>query len=121
MLVGVVKGVDVVVRPSTRARALVLFLHVLNDHIAQLRTEAKLVDCVGESMRVFVLEVVLQVVYVKVAVGERLSGCNVEVSNHFVDADATFETTSFLTLLVEVLGVMFPLTLLYTFPTTERP
>jgi hypothetical protein len=68
MLFGIVKRVDVVVRPSTGARALVFPLHVLDNYIAQLRAKAKLVDLVGEGMRILILEVVFEIVDVQVAI-----------------------------------------------------
>lgn len=119
MLFGVVKRIDVVVRPTTRTRAFVLILDILHNDIAQLRAKAKLVDLVRKSMRIFVLEVIFQIMHVQVTVGERLSGCNVEVSNNLVDADAAFETASFLALCVEAFSVVLPLALLYTFSTTK--
>lgn len=121
MLLGVVKGVDVVIRPATRAGTSVLILYTLNNYIAQLRTESELVDLVRESMRIFVFEVVFQIMHVHVAVGERLSGSDMEVSNDLVDTDATFETASFLALLVKMLCVVLPLALFDTLSTTEGP
>lgn len=43
-------------------------LHVLDNDIAKLGAEAKLVNLVGEGMRVLVFEVVLEIVNVQVAV-----------------------------------------------------
>lgn len=98
-----------------------LLLHFLNDHIAQLRAETEVVNRVREGVRVLVLEKVLQIVYMQVAVGERFSGGNVEVSNDFVYANAAIETASFLALLVEMLSVVFAFALLDTLAATERP
>lgn len=100
MLVRVVKRVDVVVCPAARPGCEVFALHFGNDHIAELGTEAEAVDSVRERVRVLVLEVIFQVVHVQVAVGEGLSGGDVEVSNDLVDLDATLETASFLALCV---------------------
>lgn len=75
----------------------------------------------GEGMRVLVLEVVLEVVHVHVASGERLSGSDVEVSDDLVDSNATLETASLLSLLVEVLGVVFALALLNALAAAKRP
>lgn len=121
VLFSVIEGVDVVVRPATRARAFVLILYALDNYIAQLRAESKLVDLVRKSMRIFVFEVVFQIVHVHIAVGERLSGSDMEVSNDLVDTDATFETASFLALLVEMLCVVLSLALFDTLSATERP
>jgi hypothetical protein len=121
VLFGVVKRVDMVVRPSTGGRALVFPLHILDNHIAELRAKTKLVNAMSEGMRVLVLEVVLEIVDVQVAVGKGLSGSNVEVSDNLVDTDTALKTTSFLALLVEVFGVVFALTLFYPFSTTEGP
>jgi hypothetical protein len=98
-----------------------LLLHVRNDHVAELRAEAQLVDLVREGMVVLVLEEVLQVVYVQVAVRERLSGSNVKVAHDLVDADAALETAPFLTLSIEVLGVVFAFTLFDTLPAAKGP
>jgi hypothetical protein len=45
----------------------------------------------------------------------------VEVSDDFVDSNAALETAALLSLLVEVLGVVFALALLYALSATERP
>lgn len=121
MLLGVVQRIDVVVRPPTGTGPCVLLLHILDNDIAKLGTEAKLVNLVGEGMRILILEVVLEIVYVKVAVRERLSGRNMKVTDNLVDADASLKTTSFLTLLVEMFGVVFSLALFNSLSTTERP
>jgi hypothetical protein len=121
VLVGVVKGVDVVAGPSSGAVVLMLLLHVRDNDLAQLRTKAKMVNLVGKGVRVFVLEVVLEVVHVHVAVGEGLSGSDMEVSDDLVDSNATLETAALLSLLVEVLGIVFALTLLNALSATERP
>lgn len=107
--------------PSARTSREVLLCHVLHDDVAQLRAKTQVVDLVGKGVRVLVLEVVLQVVHVKVAVREGLPGGDVEIANDFVDLDAALETASLLTLFVKVLRVVFALALLHTLATTERP
>lgn len=72
-----------------------------------------------ESMGVFVLEVVLEIVYVQVAIRVRLSGRNVEVANDLVDLDATLKTASLLALSVEVFRIVFALALFDALATTE--
>jgi hypothetical protein len=62
VLLGVVERIDVVVRPSACGRALVFPLHVLDNHIAELRAKAKLVNPMGEGMRILVLEIILEIV-----------------------------------------------------------
>jgi hypothetical protein len=121
VLVGVVKWIDVMAGPSAGTGVLVLLLHVCDDHVAQLRTEAQVVDLVRKSMRVFVLEVVVQVVYVHVASRERLSRSNVEIADNFVDSNATLETASLLSLGIEVFGIVLALALLHALTTTKRP
>jgi hypothetical protein len=44
-----------------------------------------------------------------------------EVADDFVDTNAALKTTSFLTLLVEMFGVVLSLTLFYSLSTTEGP
>lgn len=121
VLICPIQRVDVVVCPSARASREVLLCHVLHNDIAQLRTETQVVDLVGKSVRVLVLEVVLEVVHVEVAVREGLSGGDVEVANDLVDLDAALEAASLLALFVKVLSVVFTLALLHTLATTERP
>lgn len=57
-LFGVVERVDVVVCPSSRTGVRVLLLHVCDDGVAELGSEAQVVDLVRERVRL-VLEVVL--------------------------------------------------------------
>jgi hypothetical protein len=80
-----------------------------------------MVDLVRKSVRVFVLEVILQVVNVHIASGERLSRGDVKVTDDLVDLDTALEPAALLSLSVEVLGVMFALALLHTLAATERP
>jgi hypothetical protein len=79
-----------------------------------------MMNFVCECVRL-VLEVVLKIVYVEVAIGERLSWCEVEVSNDLVDTDATLETATLLALSIEVFRVVLTLALLDAFTTAERP
>jgi hypothetical protein len=60
-------------------------------------------------------------VYVHVASRERLSGSNVEIADNLVDFDASLETASFLSLSVEVFGIVLALALLHALTTTKRP
>jgi hypothetical protein len=78
------------------------------------------VNLVGKGV-CLIFEVVFQVVHVHVAVGEGLSGSDMEVSDDLVDSNATLETAALLSLLVEVLGIVFALTLLNALSATERP
>lgn len=96
-------------------------LHVLDDHIAELRAKAKLVDPMGKGVRVLILEVVLEIVDVQVAVGEGLSRSNVEVSDDLVDTDTALKTTSFLALLIEMFGVVLSLALFDSLSTAKGP
>lgn len=95
-------------------------LHIRNHRITQLWSKSEMVDLVCERVRL-ILEVVLQVMHMQIAVRERLSRRNVEVSNDLVDANAAFEPTPFFTLLVKMLGVMLAFALLNALTATEGP
>jgi hypothetical protein len=56
-----------------------------------------------------------------VAVGEGFAGCEMEVADDLVNADAAFDTAAFAPLGVEALAVVFTLTLLDAFAATEGP
>jgi hypothetical protein len=121
-LLGVVQRVDVVVGPATRASCRRMFLeHVLYVVFTQLGAKTKVMNLVGEGMRILVFEEVFKVMYVKIAIGEGLSGSDVEVSNNLVHLDVALETAPLLALLVEMLGVVLAFTLLNALATTERP
>ena len=120
-LLGVVQGIDVMVGPSTWSRSGVLLLHILNNSITELGSKAEVVDPVCESVRVLVLDVVVQIMYVQISIGERFPRSNVEVTNNLVHPNAAFKTTSLLALLVEVLSVVFALALLHTLAATKGP
>ena len=66
-------------------------------------------------------EVVVQVVYVHVAVAEATARRDMEVADHAVDAQAALDTATFFTLGVEALAVVLPLTLLDVFATAKSP
>jgi len=109
LLLSVIEWVEVVIRPRHT-----LLADSLDDFVGQLRAKAQVVHFVRERvLDTFAAgKVVLQVMYVHVAIAKTLAGCEVEVSNHFVDTDATLDTTSLAPLLVQVLAVVFPLALL---------
>ncbi len=65
--------------------------------------------------------VVLQVVHVHVSVAEATAGRKVEVSDNLVDAQAALDAAALFALLVELLGVVFPLALLHALAPTEGP
>lgn len=75
----------------------------------------------GECMRILVLEVVLEVVYVQVSVREGLSRGDVEVADDLVDLDAALKAASLLALGIEVFSVVLAFALLDTLTATERP
>jgi hypothetical protein len=60
-------------------------------------------------------------VYVHVASREGLSRGNVEVAYDLVDLDAAIEAASLLSLRVQMLSVVFALTLLYVLAASKRP
>ena len=74
-----------------------------------------------ERMLGFILEVVFEIMHMHVTIRETLSRGKVEITNDFVDANPTFNAAAFPTLLVEVLGIVFALTLFDTFATSKRP
>ena len=116
LLFRIVERVEVVVGPSH------ILLANARDHLVrQLRSEAQVVHFVGESVldALATGKVVLKIVDVHVTVAEGLARCEVEVSNHLVDTDTTFNTATFPPLLVEVLAVVFPLALLDVLTATE--
>jgi hypothetical protein len=59
--------------------------------------------------------------HVHVTVRKTLSRGKVEITNDFVHANPAFNAAAFLTLFVEVLGIVFALTLFDTFATSKRP
>ncbi len=117
LLVCVVQRIDVMGRPSR----LMLSLHICNGNIAKSRAKAEVVDLVREGVRIIIVEIHVQVVHVQVAIGEGLSRSNVEVANDLVDLDIALDTASFFSLCVELFAIVFALTLLDPFATTERP
>ena len=109
-----------VVCPASRSSVRMLLLHIRNDGFAQLGSKAQMMNLMRESVRL-VFEVVLEIVYVDVAVGEGFSGRKVEVSNDLVHADAALKTAPFLALGVEVFRIVLALALFHTFAATEGP
>lgn len=91
----VVQRVDVMVCPWQCLRA-----HLLRNLFWQLRSKAEVMDLVREYVASFHrrIEVVIQVVYVHVAVAETPSWGNVEVTDDLVDSDTSFNTASLLSL-----------------------
>jgi len=79
-----------------------LLANASNNIIRQLRTKAKMMDIVGESMFdvIAASPVVLEIVNVHVTVAERLARCKVEIANNLVDTNSTFNTAAFSTLFV---------------------
>ena len=118
LLVRVVEGVYVVVRPGHGLGA-----HLLVHVVGQLGPEAKMVDRVGERVAALHrrLPVVLEVVHVHVAVAEAPAGRKVEVANDLVDAQATVDAAALMPLLVQLLSVVLALALLDPLALTKRP
>jgi hypothetical protein len=118
LVLGIVKRVDVVVGPS---HALLAYLG--NNVVRQLRTEAKMVNLMGEGVFnvIGASPVVLKIVNVHVAVAERFARSEVEVANDLVDTDSTFDTTALSTLLIEMLRVVLACTLLNVLASSKRP
>lgn len=107
-----------VVRPWQRLGA-----HFLGDFFGDLRAKTQVVDRVGKDMASCDrgIEIVVQVVYVHVAVAETPSGGDVEVPDDFVDAEGAFYAASFFALGVEAFGVVFALALGYVLAAAEGP
>lgn len=116
-----IQWVDMVISPTSRFTNRLALRHTLDDDVGELGTESQMMDLVREAVVCSVFEVVVQIVHVQIAVGETLSWCDVEVSDHFVHADSTFESAAFCALGIEVLGIVFALALLYAFAATEGP
>jgi hypothetical protein len=116
MLLGIIERVNMVIRPHASHAS-----HGLDGALRYGWSEAQLVDLMGEAVAALVLEVVFQIVDVHVAVGERLAGRKVEISHHLVHANSALYSASLFALGVEVLGVVFTLTLLHTLTAAEGP
>ena len=95
----------------------------MGDAFRDLGPEAEVVDRVGEGVRLAVggVEVVVQIVHVHRTVGETSSGGDVEITNHLVDPEATFDATSLVALRVQFLAVVLALALFDVFTFAERP
>ena len=78
-------------------------------------------NMVSEAVRSIVAEVVFKIVYVQVAMAETLAWSKMEVAYDFVDSYIAFYATSFLSLSIELLSVMFTRTLFNSFTTSKRP
>lgn len=97
LMLCIIKWVEMMVSPSHA-----LLANASNNIIRQLRTKAKMMDIVGESMFdvIAASPVVLEIVNVHVTVAERLARCKVEIANNLVDTNSTFNTAAFSTLFV---------------------
>ncbi len=89
--------------------------------LGQLGPEAELVDLVLERMLDRALPVVLQVVDVHVSVAEAATRRKVEVTDDLVHADSAGDPAALMSLLVKLLGVVFPLALLDTLALSKGP
>jgi hypothetical protein len=80
-------------------------------------------NLMGEYMATWYwsVKVVVQIVYVHVAIAETPSWSNVEVPNDLVDSKTSFNPASFLSLGIQSLRVVLALTLLYILSTAESP
>ena len=58
MLIRPIERVDVVVRPSSRSRSLVVLVHIRNHHIAQLGSKSQMMNNVRKRMAI-ILDVVV--------------------------------------------------------------
>ena len=91
------------------------------DGVGELGPEAQGVDLVGEGVADRGVEVVVQIVYVHVAIAEAAPGRDVEVADDLVDAQVAFDAAPFAPLLVETLTIAFAFALLDAFAATEGP
>jgi hypothetical protein len=78
---------------------------------------------VREHMTAFYrcIEVVIEIMYVHVAIAEASPWCDMEVANDFVDSKASLYPTPLPPLRVQSLSIMFALALLDIFTTPESP
>jgi len=100
----------VVVAPSHT-----LLSNLCNDIIRQLRAKPEMVHLVAERVLGSTASstIVIQIVYVHVAIAERLARSEMEVAHDLVDTDPSLDTTPLSTLLIQMFRVVFPLALLY--------
>lgn len=106
-----------VIRPSHTTLSTV----PLDRVFGELRSETQVMHLVGERVLFRALEVVVEIVYVHVAVAETLARSEVEVAHHLVDTDATLNTASLFPLLVKVFRVVLARALFHVLAATEGP
>lgn len=94
-----------------------------NNGIRELWSKTESVDLVSKHMAAWewrVVEVV-EVMHVHVAVAETPSGGDVEVSNHFVDSDASLYPAPLAPLSIQSLRIVFPRALLDILASFKSP
>jgi hypothetical protein len=101
-----------------------LFLaHLLRYFLGKLRSKSKRMNSVRKYMSSWNrgVEVIVQIVYVHVAVAETPSRCNMEVAYDLVYANTPLNTASFISLRVQALCIVFSLALLHILPSSKCP
>jgi branched-subunit amino acid transport protein len=89
----------------------------------QLRSESKMMYNVREHMTAFYrcIKVVIEIMYVHVAIAETPARCDMEVANDLVDSKASLYPTPLSPLRIQPLSIMFALALLDILTTPESP
>ena len=117
-LAGIIKGILAVVLPRE-----VVGGHLCKGRLWKLRAESEGVDHVGKVVLLAIrgLDIVLQVVDVHISVAEAAARSQMEVSNNLVNLEGALDATSFGSLRVQLLGVVFALTLLDVLSPAKSP
>lgn len=119
----VVRGLDGCLDHAVERVRVMVVAPLVRKGVGEFRSKAQAVDLVREDVSALdrSLVVVRQIVEMQVAVAETAAGSNVEVANDFVDVQIAFDSASFLSLLVEALGVAFTFALLHVLAAAESP
>lgn len=67
------------------------------------------------------IEVVVEIMYMHVAIAETSAWCNMKVANDFVHPKPAFYSAALFPLLIQLFRVMLPLTLFHVFSAPEGP
>jgi hypothetical protein len=118
LLMSVVKRILVVVGPERTLGA-----DLASNALGKLGTETKRVDSVCKVVRVAFghVPVVLKIVNVHITTAETSAGSEMEVTNDLVHAQASFNTAALIALRIQLLAIVFTLTLLNSLATTKGP
>jgi len=117
--VGVIKRIQVVICPRSGR----FLAHLVRYFLAELGSKAQGMDCVRENMPSYNrgIKVIVQIVYVHIAIAETSPRCDMEVTHHLVHPDISLNTASFISLSVQSLCVMFSFALLHILTASKSP